>query len=79
MADIQCNGSARLAIYRLGDWSGEEITSDSLSRTALHEVLHIFLFDLIDQARDPRTPDCTLEATEHSVINVLEDLLWRKS
>ena len=37
------NEGARLAVYRLGDWGAEEITPQSLERTALHELLHILL------------------------------------
>lgn len=76
MAEVECNLNARLAVYRLGDWEGEEITAASLSRTALHEVLHVFLFDLIDAARDPRSSDDQLAACEHRLINVLERVLF---
>lgn len=76
MADVECNSQARLASYRLGDWAGDEINPTSLSKTALHEVLHVFLFDLISVAQDPRSPDGMLDAVEHRVINVLERLLY---
>lgn len=78
MAEVECNTNARLAIYRLGDWAGEEINPESLSRTALHEVLHVFLYDLVDAARDPRSTDDQLMACEHKVINVLEKLLFNR-
>lgn len=78
MADVECNSQARLAVYRLGDFAGEMITSELLSKTALHECLHVFLHDLIEAARDPRIADDHLGAIEHRLINVLERLLWPK-
>lgn len=78
MASVEFNHGARLAIYRLGDWGAEEITPQSLERTALHELLHILLHDLIDVASDPRTNDEQLESAEHRVINVLERVLTRE-
>lgn len=76
MAEVECQLEPRLAIYRLGDWAGDEINSESLSKTALHEVLHVFLFDLIEVARDAKADDVVLGATEHQVINVLERLIF---
>lgn len=75
MAEVSCDANARLATYRLGDWAGDEINPESLSSTALHECLHVFLFDLIAVAQDRlATPD-QLEIAEHRVINVLERVL----
>ena len=76
MAEVECQPEPRLAVYRIGDWGGEEITSESLCKTALHEVLHILLFDLIEVARDSKSDDVALSATEHTVINVLERLIF---
>jgi hypothetical protein len=75
MAEVECHPGARLATYRLGDWAGEEINSGSLSKTALHEVLHVFLYDLIVTASDHRSIDGAIETAEHRVINVLENLI----
>lgn len=75
LAEIECRSADRLAVYRLGHWKGEHVDSQWLSSLALHEVLHVFLFDLIDQARDPRVSDSALDATEHGLINVLGGLL----
>lgn len=76
MAEIECNDQARLAVYRLGDFAGETITPEVLDKTALHECLHVFFFDLIEMARDHRVTDDHLGAVEHRLINVLERLLW---
>lgn len=74
MASVEFNAPARLATYRLGDFGAEAITPESLERTALHELLHVFLYDLIEIACSKHDPD-DLEATEHKIINVLEGLL----
>jgi hypothetical protein len=75
MASVECDSAARLAIYRLGDFGAEAITPSSLSHTALHEVLHIFLYELIAAAQDQKTTPEQLESAEHRVINVLERVL----
>jgi hypothetical protein len=75
MASVECDSPARLAIYRLGDFGAEAITDSSLSHTALHEVLHIFLYELIAAAQDQKTTPEQLESAEHRVINVLERVL----
>lgn len=75
MACVECDSPARLAIYRLGDFGSEKITPASLSHTALHEVLHVFLFELITVAQDQKASPEQLESAEHRVINVLERVL----
>lgn len=76
MASISFDDSAKLATYRLGDFGGTEINSESLSKTALHEILHVLLHDLLIGAADSRGNDEQLDALEHSVINVLEKVLY---
>lgn len=76
MASVEFDLPARLATYRIGDFGAEAITPESLSKTALHEVLHIFLHDLIAVASDNRATDEQLESAEHRVINVLERVLY---
>tara|TARA_R110000822_G_scaffold44769_5_gene120047 strand:+ start:196 stop:570 length:375 start_codon:yes stop_codon:yes gene_type:complete len=79
MASVEFNQTARLATYRLGDFGAEKITPDSLDRTALHELLHIFLHDLLCVATDPKSSDEEIEMQEHRVINLLENLLSKDS
>ena len=79
MASVEFNQTARLATYRLGDFGAEKITSESLDRTALHELLHIFLYDLLCVATDPKSSDEEIEMQEHRVINLLENLLSKDS
>ena len=76
MAAMQCDGQARLGSYQLGDFGAANIDSESLSMTALHECLHVFLFDLISTAQDRLATPEQLDAAEHRVINVLERVLY---
>jgi len=79
MASVEFNQNARLATYRLGDFGAEKITPDSLDKTALHELLHVFLHDLLMVATDPKSSDEDIEMQEHRVINLLEKLLSKDS
>ena len=79
MASVEFNASARLATYRLGDFGAEKITPDSLDKTALHELLHIFLYDLLCTATDVKSSDDDREMQEHRIINTLERLLSKDS
>ena len=76
MASVEFNPPARLVTYRLGDFGAEDITPHSLEKTAIHELLHVFLYDLIQTASGKAT-DEELEAAEHRIINILESLLIR--
>jgi hypothetical protein len=79
MASVEFTPAARLAVYRLGDFGAEKITPDSLDRTALHELLHSVLHDLMCVATDPKSSDEEIEMQEHRVINLLENLLSKDS
>lgn len=62
----------RSATIRLGKTFGrEEVTDRSLSDTALHECLHIFLYELLQFARENKCEE-DIGSAEHRVINVLE-------
>ena len=75
MASVEFNDDAKLATYRLGDFGATPINEKSLSQTALHDVLHVFLHELSAAAQD-RGAEPSLDAVEHSVINVLETVLY---
>jgi len=79
MASVEFNEGARLATYRLGDFGAEKITPESLDQTALHELLHVFLHDLLTVAQDPRSSQDQIEAQEHRVVNLLEKTLFKDS
>jgi hypothetical protein len=70
----------RSATIRLGkDFSNTPVTDHNLNETALHEVLHIFLHELITVAQADGVDPDTLSSAEHRVINVLEKLLVDRS
>lgn len=75
MASVEFNDAARMAVYRLGDFGAETINADILERTALHELLHVVLHDLIVVASDGKAASEQLDAAEHRVVNLLERLL----
>jgi len=79
MASVEFNEGARLATYRLGDFGAEKITPESLDQTALHELLHVFLHDLMTVAQDPKSSQDEIEAQEHRVVNLLEKILFKDS
>jgi len=65
----------RVASYGIGNSFGSTtVTKASLDRTALHEVLHVFLMGLIQAAVDHEEGNETL-AEEHRIITILERLL----
>ena len=70
MAEVVITDAARLATYRVGlSFGAAEVTPASLAATALHELLHILLHDMLE------AEPAALEGAEHRVINVLEKLL----
>ena len=79
MASVEFTPAARLAVYRLGDFGAEKVTQESLDQTALHELLHVFLHDLMTVAQDPKSSQDEIEMQEHRVINLLEKLLFKDS
>jgi hypothetical protein len=79
MASVEFTPNARLAVYRLGDFGAEKITPESIDKTALHELLHIFLHDLMVVSQDPKSSDDDREMQEHRIINLLENLLSKDS
>ena len=79
MASVEFNEAARLATYRLGDFGAEKITPESLDQTALHELLHVFLHDLMTVAQDPKSSQDEIETQEHRVVNLLEKILSKDS
>jgi hypothetical protein len=61
---------------RLGpDWKSTDINDKTLEQTAVHELLHVLLYSLIEIAKTPGADEEAIAAAEHSVINVLESVL----
>jgi hypothetical protein len=79
MAEVTHDLEQRSATIRLGrDFGQTPVTQRSLSDTALHECLHIFLHELIQFARDDDKQE-DIDSAEHRVINVLERVLSNAS
>lgn len=78
MADVDCDRVNRMVSIRLGSngWSGAD--DHRIEGTAVHELLHVRLRDLVELAKDPNTSEDTLMASEHQVVVVLEALLLPK-
>jgi hypothetical protein len=77
MAEVtQMDLEARLASYRIGaDFGGTPVTERSVERTALHELLHVFLHPMLSAAQDRSVTAEQLNGIEHAAIHVLVDLL----
>lgn len=74
MASVVISHPARLATYKTGDWGAAPTTTESISETALHEMLHVLLAELLSIAGKS---DELLESAEHRVVNTLEKLLTK--
>jgi hypothetical protein len=72
MATVTIDVEARLAAWRVGDFGAAAIDARSLETTALHEMLHVLLAELIDAARNGQP---NLNSAEHRVVNLLEKIL----
>jgi hypothetical protein len=69
----------RSATIRLGrDFGAVPVNDETLKETALHEVLHVFLFEVIATAMEEGEDSDRLGSAEHRCINVLEKLLMDK-
>ena len=75
MADVVISYPDKLATYRLGDFGDKPIDQRDLESTAVHELLHVLLADLIEVVRDPRSDENHRLAAEHRVVNTLESIL----
>lgn len=66
----------RLARYKVGvDFLNTKVTPETLEKTALHEMIHLMLRPLIDEAIAQGEYNDAVLGYEHDVVNVLEDLL----
>lgn len=67
---------ARLATYRVGaDFGAMAVTDMSIEQIACHEVLHVFLHELLQFAQEPGADAADIDSAEHRVINTLVHLL----
>ena len=64
------------AVIRLGaNWKSTPVTPHSLEQTAVHELLHIMLYELIENAKNNAISVDDLHTAQHRIINALEGLL----
>jgi len=69
----------RLVSYKVGaDFGFDGVSDYSLESTAVHELLHILLFELLEVAATPGHTQENLMSIEHRVVNTLEGLLVPK-
>lgn len=66
----------RQVTCRVGlDWKSTPVTDGTIEQTAVHELLHVLLYPLIEAARNPHTDEGELRSIEHGIINLMERLL----
>jgi len=76
MAQVVFDDPARMANYSIGDFGHTPVNEHTISQTALHECLHIFLHDLLITATDRGASADDIEGAEHRVINTLEKIIY---
>lgn len=57
------------------NWFNSNVNETTIEQTAVHELLHVMLANLIETAKVVGTSDADLLYEEHGVINRLEQLL----
>lgn len=78
LAQVQRSFPDRLAAWRLGtDWGPVSPTDHELESTAVHELLHVLVCEVVELA-SKKADDETLMAAEHRIVNTLERLLVPK-
>ena len=78
MAQVERSYSDRMAAWRLGaDWGPITPTDHELESTAVHELIHVLLCEVVELAQK-KVDDETLMAAEHRITNTLERLLVPK-
>lgn len=80
MAEVKIFHKNRMANVYLGKDFGQNtpVTPESLEKTALHELLHVFMAEITNQIEYGITGE-SLESAEHRVIHILEERLTKKT
>jgi len=77
MAEVVIHHADRLVSYKVGtDFGATPVTPLALEATALHEMLHVMLCELVNQTEYGIT-DQALQSAEHRVINALVNLVLK--
>jgi hypothetical protein len=74
MASIKVDHQHRLATYSTGNFGSAEITPESIDSTALHEMLHLLLAELLEMTVESDHAELRM-AAEHRVVITLERIL----
>lgn len=75
-ADVRTYPEHRLARYSIGrDWGANPPDPDMIEKIVIHELMHIRLDNLLEAAFKERSYTKKVEAEEHDVILVFEDVL----
>jgi hypothetical protein len=77
MAEInRFDFKARMATYTIGaDFGSTPVTDMTIEEIACHEVLHVFLHEMLAVAQDPAASPDDLASIEHRVIHSLVRVL----
>jgi hypothetical protein len=78
MADVTFGHVSRMATYAVGDFGATEITKATIEATVVHELMHVLLWEIVNQVQIGLS-GAALEAAEHHVVNTLEKLLMKGS
>ena len=63
----------RQVTCRIGlDWKSTPVNKHTLEQTAVHELLHVAVFELIQLAQTPGISQDDLLSAEHGFINMME-------
>jgi hypothetical protein len=57
------------------NWRSMPVTSHNLEATAVHELMHILLYDLIEYARTHPEDESGILEKEHEVVNRIEQIV----
>ena len=74
MAEVTVSYPDMLASYKVGSFGSAGTSPQTISATALHELLHVLLYELVNQRLLGLDGDLLISA-EHRVVNALEKLL----
>lgn len=75
-AETRMNNSAHLATIVLNtSIPKEELNDEQINTTAFHEVMHLVLDDLCNEAKARYASEYDIDKAEHAVIRRLENLI----
>jgi hypothetical protein len=71
------DNSAKLVRLRVGKYFGAEpVTNESLEMTAIHELIHVLLYEFKETCKEDPYNETRQMEREHDIVHVLEKLLY---